>query len=36
MLTDNAKHKNVPPLLDLTRILKAYRKRNDRRKFLEK
>ena len=28
--------KNVPPLLDLTRILKSYHKRNDRIKFQEK
>ena len=27
---------NVPPPLDLTRILKSYHKRNDRRKFPEK
>ena len=36
MLTENARHKNVPPSLDLTRILKSYHNRNDRRKFLEK
>ena len=36
MLTDHARHKNVPPPLDLTRILKSYHKRNDRRKFMEK
>ena len=35
MLTD-ARHKNVPPPLDLTRTLKSYHKRNDRRKFPEK
>ena len=35
-LTDNARHKIVPPPLDLTRILKSYHKRNDRRKFPEK
>ena len=35
-LTDNARHKNVLPPLDLTRILKSYNKRNDRRKLLEK
>ena len=34
-LTDGARLKNVPPPLDLTRILKAYHKRNDRRKFPE-
>ena len=28
-----ARHKNVLPPLDLTRILKSYQKRNDRRKF---
>ena len=33
---DNARFKNVPPLLDLTRTLKPYHKRNDRRKFPEK
>ena len=36
MLTDDARHKNVPPPLDLTRTLKSYHKRNDRRKFPEK
>ena len=36
MLTDYARHQNVDPALDLTRILKSYRKRNDRRKFPEK
>ena len=35
-LTDDARHKNVPPPLDLTRILKSYHKMNDRRKFPEK
>ena len=35
-LTDDARHKNVPPSLDLTRILKSYHKRNDIRKFPEK
>ena len=34
--TDHARLKNVPPPLDLTRILKSYHKRNDRRKFPEK
>ena len=34
--TDNARLKNVPPPLDLARILKSYHKRNDRRKFTEK
>ena len=34
--TDNARLKNVPPPLDLTRILESYHKRNDRRKFPEK
>ena len=34
--TDDARLKNVPPFLDLTRILKSYDKRNDRRKFPEK
>ena len=34
--TDNARLKNVPPPLDLTRILNSYHKRNDRRKFPEK
>ena len=29
-LTNNARHKNLPPLLGLTRILKSYHKRNDR------
>ena len=36
MFTDNARLKNVPPPLYLTRILKPYHKRNDRRKFPEK
>ena len=36
MLTDDARHQNVHPALDLTRILKSYRKRNDRRKFPKK
>ena len=35
-LTDDARRKNVPPHVDLTRISKSYHKRNDRRKFLEK
>ena len=35
-LTDDAKLKNVPPSLDLTKILKSYHKRNDRTKFSEK
>ena len=35
-LTDDARHKNVPPPLDLTRTLKSYHKRNDGRKFPEK
>ena len=35
-LTDGARLKNVPPPLDLTRILKSYHKRDDRRKFPEK
>ena len=34
--TDDARLKNVLPPLDLTRILKSYHKRNDRRKFPEK
>ena len=34
--TDDARLKNVPPPLDLTRILKSYHKKNDRRKFPEK
>ena len=29
-LTDDARHKNVPPPLDLTWILKPYHKRNDK------
>ena len=36
MLTDDARHKNVPTPLDLSRILKSYHKRNDRKKFPEK
>ena len=36
MLTDHARHENVPPALDLTRILKSYHKRNDSKKFLGK
>ena len=36
MLTDDARHKNVPPPLDLTRTLKSYHKKNDTRKFPEK
>ena len=35
-LTDDATHENVPPVLDFTRILKSYHKRNGRRKFPEK
>ena len=31
----DARHKNVPPPLDLTRILKSCHKRNDERKFPE-
>ena len=34
--TDNARLKNVTPPLDLTRILKSYHKRDDRRKIPEK
>ena len=34
-LTDNARHKNVAPPLDLTRTLKTCHKRNDGSKFLE-
>ena len=30
---DDSRLKNVSPPLDLTRILKSYLKRNDRRKF---
>ena len=33
MFTDDARLKNVPPPLDLTRILKSYHKRNDKRKI---
>ena len=36
MLRDDARHKNVPPPFDLTRILNSYHKRHDRRKFPEK
>ena len=36
MLTADARHKNELTLLDLTRILKPYHTRNDRRKFPEK
>ena len=36
MLTDDAKHENVPPILDLTRILKSCHKSNERSKFTEK
>ena len=35
-LADDARHKNIPPSLDLTRVLKLYHKRNDRRKLPEK
>ena len=35
-LADNARYKTVSPILDLTRILKSYHKRNDKKKFLEK
>ena len=35
-LTDDVRFKNVPTSLDLSRILKSYFKRNDRRKFPEK
>ena len=35
-LADGARHKNVPPPFDLTKILKSYYKRNDRRKFAGK
>ena len=35
-LTDDNRHINVAPPLDLTRILKSYHKRNERSKFLEK
>ena len=34
--TDDARRKNIPPPLDLTRILKSYHKMIDRRKFPEK
>ena len=36
MLTDNTRHQNVPPPLDLKRVLKSCLKRNDTSKFLEK
>ena len=36
MLTDNARHENVPSPLYLTRILKSYHKRNDSNRFPEK
>ena len=36
MFTDNTRLENVPPPLDLTRVLKSYHKRNDRGKFPEK
>ena len=36
MSTDDAKHENVPPILDLTRILKSCHKSNERNKFTEK
>ena len=32
-LTDDARYKNVPRPLDLTKTLKSYHKRNDKRKF---
>ena len=32
----DARHENVPSPLDLTKILKSYHKRTDRRKFPEK
>ena len=35
-LTNDARHKNVPPHLDLTRILKSYHKRNNRKKLFKK
>ena len=35
-LIDDARHKNVHPPLDLTRILKSYHTRNDRRTLPEK
>ena len=35
-LTNDARHKDIPPPLDLTRILKSCHKRNDRRKVPEK
>ena len=37
MLADNAKHENVPPTHDLSRICKSFLKRNNRKsKFLVK
>ena len=36
MLTEDGRHGNVPPPLDLTRILKLYHKKNDKRKYPEK
>ena len=33
MLTEDGRHENVPPPLDLTRILKLYHKKNDKRKY---
>ena len=36
MLTDDARHENLYPSLDLNRILKSCLKRNDRSKFPEK
>ena len=35
-LKDDARHKNVPPPLDMGRMLKSYHKRNDRKKSTEK
>ena len=35
-VSEDARLKNLPFPLDLTRILKSYHKRNDRRKFPEK
>ena len=32
MLTDDVRHKNIPPALDYTRILKPYHKTNYRSK----
>ena len=34
--TDDARLENAPTPIDLTRLLKSYHKRNDRRKFPEK